>query len=189
MTNAELAVLTLIAEKPRHGYEIEQVIEERGMRDWTEIGFSSIYYLLKKLQKKGYIEGRTERQAGKGPSRMVYHLTPAGRGAVHEGVLEALSHPQRPYPPLQIGMANLPGVSRAEALDALSQYRNALDKRMLDLKDNWEGKGPLPYFVDAMFDYSVNMLQAELAWIETFIKRVEEEHDQGRFQEGMETSL
>jgi DNA-binding PadR family transcriptional regulator len=48
MTNAELAILSLVVEKPRHGYQIEQVIEERGMREWTEVGFSSIYYLLKK---------------------------------------------------------------------------------------------------------------------------------------------
>ena len=44
MTNAELAVLSLVVEAPRHGYEIEQAIAERGMREWTEIGFSSIYY-------------------------------------------------------------------------------------------------------------------------------------------------
>ncbi|HIP96867.1 MAG TPA: hypothetical protein EYH32_06595 [Anaerolineae bacterium] len=53
MTNAELAILSLIAEQPRHGYEIEQVIEERRMREWTEIGFTSIYYLLKKLERGG----------------------------------------------------------------------------------------------------------------------------------------
>ena len=57
MTNTELAILGLIAEQPRHGYQIEQVIEERGMRNWTEIGFSSIYYLLKKLEKAGYVYG------------------------------------------------------------------------------------------------------------------------------------
>ena len=39
MTHAEFAILSLIAEAPRHGYEIEQTIEQRGMRDWTEIGF------------------------------------------------------------------------------------------------------------------------------------------------------
>ena len=43
MTDAELAVLSLVAEQPCHGYEIEQVIEARGVREWTEVGFSSIY--------------------------------------------------------------------------------------------------------------------------------------------------
>ena len=50
MTNAELAILSLVVEQPRHGYEIERVIGERGMREWTEVGFSTIYSLLKKLE-------------------------------------------------------------------------------------------------------------------------------------------
>ena len=31
MTNAELAILSLVAEQPRHGYEIQQVIEHVGV--------------------------------------------------------------------------------------------------------------------------------------------------------------
>ena len=68
MTNAELAILSLIAERPRHGYDIEQVIEARGMREWTEIGFSSIYYLLKKLEKEGMITSQLKQPGGKGPA-------------------------------------------------------------------------------------------------------------------------
>lgn len=189
MTNAELAILSLIAEGPRHGYEIEQVIEERGMRNWTEVGFSSIYYLLKKLQKKGLIEGRSERPTGRGPARVVYHITVQGRAAVQQGVLKTLSEPQRAYPPLQIGMANLPGVSKDEALRSLGNYRISLQERLHELNQKWESQRPLPYFVDAMFDYSTHMIRAEQAWIEAFIKQVEEKHDQDRLQEGMETSL
>ena len=43
---SELALLTILVEGPQHGYQLEQVIEGRGLREWTEIGFSSIYYLL-----------------------------------------------------------------------------------------------------------------------------------------------
>ena len=75
MTNAELAILSLVAEQPRHGYEIEQVIEARGMREWTEVGFSSIYYLLKKLERRGLVEGHLE-AAERGPARKIYRLTP-----------------------------------------------------------------------------------------------------------------
>ena len=50
LTNTELAILGLVAEQPKHGYQIEQDIAARGMRDWTEIGFSSIYYVLNKLE-------------------------------------------------------------------------------------------------------------------------------------------
>jgi DNA-binding PadR family transcriptional regulator len=68
MTNAELAILSLVDERPRHGYEVEQVIEERGMREWTEIGFSSIYYLLKKLEREGQTRGQLG-EADRGPAR------------------------------------------------------------------------------------------------------------------------
>ena len=38
-----------------YGYTIEKIIEERGMRHWTDIGFSSIYYVLKRLESRNLI--------------------------------------------------------------------------------------------------------------------------------------
>jgi DNA-binding PadR family transcriptional regulator len=176
MTNAELAILSLVAERPRHGYEIEQVIEERGMREWTEVGFSSIYYLLKKLERQGLIEGRLE-QAGRGAARKVYQATPAGTQALRDGVLEALSLPQRCYPPLQLGLSNLLDIPPAEAVAALQKYRDALTDRLAHMRTSWESQKPLPYFIDAMFDYGLTLIEAELNWIEKFIERVEEQHE------------
>jgi len=173
MTNAELAILSLIAERPRHGYAIEQVIEERGMREWTEIGFSSIYYLLRKLERAGLIAGQLE-EAERGPAHKVYHLTPAGVEARHAGVLDALSVPCRCYPPLQLGLAGLPGIPPAEALAALRKYHDALVARLEHVQARRESQCPLPYFVDAMFDHSVTMIRAEMEWITQFMSQLEE---------------
>jgi DNA-binding PadR family transcriptional regulator len=177
MTNAELAILTLVAERPRHGYEIEQVLEQRGMREWTEVGFSSIYYLLKKLEGDGLIEGRLE-EAQRGPARKVYHLTPAGGEALQRGVLEALSMPQRCYPSVMLGLAALPAVPNPQALDALQKYRAGLLERQAQLRDKWRSQQPLPYFVDAIFTYSLALLEAEIKWVGDFITRLEKEHGQ-----------
>jgi DNA-binding PadR family transcriptional regulator len=165
MTNAELAILSLIAEGPCHGYHIEQVIEERGMREWTEVGFSSIYYLLRKLEKDGLIESQIERQAGRGPARKVYRFTSSGEGALRSAVLDALSVPRRCYSPLQLGLANLPRINHAEALAALSQYRDSLAARLEHVRATRESQRPLPYFVETMFDHSITMIEAELKWI------------------------
>jgi DNA-binding PadR family transcriptional regulator len=181
MTNAELAILTMIAEKPRHGYEIEQVIEERGMREWTEVGFSSIYYLLKKLEKEGLVEGQMERQPGRGPARVVYTLTSTGKQAVQEGVFQALSMPKRSYPPILLGMANLPGISKRQALTALQTYRDGLISRREQVQTSRDSQRPLPYFVEAMFSYSITMIEAERAWVEKFIVQLEEEDVEGGF--------
>ena len=172
MTHAELAVLSLVAERPRHGYEIEQVIEERGMREWTEIGFSSIYYLLKKLEREGVVAS-TLTEAARGPARKVYHVTPAGKEALRAGLLEALSVPHHPYPPLQLGMANLPFVPLTEALSALRQYHGRLEERLAELRKRRADQQPRPYHVDAMFDYSETMIQAEMAWVARFTAQLE----------------
>jgi len=172
MTNAELAILSLVAEAPRHGYQIEQVIEERGMREWTEVGFSSIYYLLNKLEKDGLVESRTERQAGRGPARKVYHITPAGEEELRAGVRDALSTPHRCYSSLQLGLANLTSIPKAEALAGLSQYRDALAARLEHVEATRESQQPLPYFVEAMFSHSITMIEAELRWITQFISQL-----------------
>ena len=177
MTNAELAILSLIAQQPRHGYEIEQVIEERGMRDWTEVGFSSIYYLLNKLEKDNLIEGHVERHVGQGPARKVYRITEAGRETVHAGVLTALSVPQRTFPLLQLGLANLPVIPRSEALDALGKYCINLSDRLGYVQRKRDRQRPLPYFVETMFSHSITMIKAERSWIEDLIKQLEEKSD------------
>jgi len=176
MTNAELAILSLVAEKPRHGYEIESVIEERGMREWTEIGFSSIYYLLKKLEGEELLEGRLE-AAERGPARKAYRITPAGWKVLKEGVLEALSIPQPCYTPLHLGLANLPSITHEEAQASLHAYHQALLDRLSNLHARWEAQRPLPYFVEAMFEYAVAMIETERQWIVKFIRQMETEEN------------
>lgn len=172
MTNAELAILSLVAEAPRHGYEIEQVIEERGMRDWTEVGFSSIYYLLKKLERDGLVKSKLK-AAPRGPARKVYSATRAGRKTLHENVLKALSVPQPCYSPFELGLSNLPGIPPREALAALQKYRQALIERLERGKISREAQQPLPYYVEAMFDHGITIGEAEVKWIEKFIRQLE----------------
>ena len=171
MTNAELAILSLVGEQPRHGYEIEQVIEERGMRAWTEVGFSSIYYLLKKLSQEGLVEGRLQ-EAERGPARKVYHITQAGQSRLREGLLQALTEPQRCYQSIQLGLANFFFITSEEAQSALGTYQDTLEKNLTQLKETWDSQKPLPYFVDALFDYSCTLIQAEAEWVARFREQI-----------------
>lgn len=173
MTNSELAILSLIAEKPRHGYDIEQVIEMRGMRDWTEIGFSSIYYLLKKLEKSGLIESQLQSPEGKGPARKVYHITPEGRAAHLDGTIDALSNPQGGSVQFLLGLSNYSFVPKDHILDALYHYVQQLEGRLEHMTGREDAQYPLPRFITAMFDYSRALAEAELNWMKKFINEVE----------------
>jgi DNA-binding PadR family transcriptional regulator len=177
MTNAELAILSLVAEEPRHGYQIDQVIRERGMREWADVAFSSIYFVLKKLEREGLIGGMLE-ETERGPARKVYQATVAGRAALHAGVLNALSVPDRCTSSLQLGLANLPTVQPSEARVALGQYRDALTGRLEQVRERRKNQRPVPDFVEAMFEHSTTMIRAELTWVEGFIARMEARDDQ-----------
>jgi DNA-binding PadR family transcriptional regulator len=173
MTSAELAVLSLIVEKPRHGYEIEQVIQERGMREWTEVGFSSIYYLLRRMEQRGLIVGGLQ-QAERGPARKVYRPTPAGGRAFREAVLAALTDPQPTNSSLQLGLANLSAVTPEEAREALRQYRDQLADRLANVRQRRKNQRPLPYFVEAVFDHAITQIECEIEWLGDFVARMEE---------------
>ncbi|MEX2162154.1 MAG: helix-turn-helix transcriptional regulator [Anaerolineales bacterium] len=172
MTNAELAILGLVAEAPRHGYEMEQLIEQRGMRNWTEVGFSSIYYILAKLEQRGWISSHREPAVGRGPARKVYTIQPKGQAAWRQAALDLLSAPSQASPFL-LGLAGYPGLSPQEAVTALREYRRAVIKRRDVVQETWQRGQQLPVFLEGMFEYGYNLAQAEIEWLDRYIPRLE----------------
>ena len=75
--SAELLILSLVGDQPRHGYEIGQLIE---MRSGGVLHFNvaSLYPLLYRLEKRGWIRGRWVEKPGQ-RRRRYYRLTPAGK--------------------------------------------------------------------------------------------------------------
>jgi len=96
-----------------------------------------------------------------------------GKCACEEATLEALKAPYRCYAPIQLGLANLPGVPATVAIDALRQHLNGLMERLAHIKVRRKEQGPLPYFVEAMFDHSITMVETEKRWIKKFIQQLE----------------
>lgn len=178
MTNAELAILSLLVERPRHGYEIEKTIESRGMREWTEIGFSSIYYLLLKLQKAGLIRCTKEAKKTAARQRKVYAITPAGRAACAEFAIGMLEQPVPTFPPILLGLVNLPLLPAQKVQRALHQRRLLLHQRIAEIERKQESQAPLPSYVNAIFTYSLTLLQAELGWLNATITEMENQMNQ-----------
>jgi len=116
VTDAELAVLGLLAEQPRHGYDIDRTIEHRGMREWTAIGFSSIYYLLDKLTKRGLVRAVAD---GASTRRAVCELTDQGRDVVCAESLDALDTLAPVHARVLLGIANSPDLAAPDAQDRL----------------------------------------------------------------------
>ena len=75
--SAELLILSLVETRPRHGYEISKLIESRS--DGTlRFNVASLYPLLYRLEKRGWILGRWVEKAGQ-RRRRYYRLTKEGK--------------------------------------------------------------------------------------------------------------
>ncbi len=74
--SAELLILSLLETLPRHGYEISKLIEQRS-RGAVRFHAASLYPLLYKLEKRGWIQGRWVEKSGQ-RRRRFYRLTPQG---------------------------------------------------------------------------------------------------------------
>jgi PadR family transcriptional regulator PadR len=75
--SAELLILSLVEARPRHGYEIGKLIEARS-HGALRYNIASLYPLLYRLEKRGWIKGQWVEKAGQ-RRRRYYRLTPMGR--------------------------------------------------------------------------------------------------------------
>ena len=169
MTNAEYAILGLLVEQPCHGYDLERLIEQRGMREWTELAFSSIYYLLKKLEKYRLVEIQ---KTSARKTRKTYAPTTDGYVLHAETTMRLLAEPGPSYPAILLGMANWPSLEPQLALAALQERRVTLEATLEFLVEKTRSG---PVFIDVLFDYSISQIQSEINWIERALGKLGEE--------------
>ncbi len=75
--SAELLILALVEDRPRHGYDIGKLIALRS-KGALRFNVASLYPLLYRLEKRGWIEGKWVEKAGE-RRRRLYRLTSEGR--------------------------------------------------------------------------------------------------------------
>lgn len=80
--STEMLILALVEDRPRHGYEIAKLIEERS-DGVLQFHVASLYPLLYRLEKRELIQGRWVEKAGH-RRRRFYKLTAAGKKVLIE---------------------------------------------------------------------------------------------------------
>jgi transcriptional regulator len=75
--SAELLILSLVEERPRHGYEIAKLIETRS-QGALRFHAASLYPALYRMEGRGWIQGRWVEKAGQ-RRRRYYRISAEGR--------------------------------------------------------------------------------------------------------------
>lgn len=171
MNDAELTILSLLTETDRFGHEVQQIIDERGLREWVHIGYSSLFYLLDKLENQKMISSTLKPDAH-GIGRKQYSLTNAGRGILQTAISDLLRQPRGIGTGFGLGVANVDVLKPRQVYQVLSHHHSDLEKRLKHVLDllNSDDASPDPTDSNhALYSYSASMMRAELDWLGTFL--------------------
>jgi DNA-binding PadR family transcriptional regulator len=127
MIENEFLFLGLLAEGPKHGYEIKlQLEEDLGPNIGLQI--KSIYYPLQKMESTGLIEKEIGRREGRFPEKYVYRITPKGRKKFDELIGQSLLSVERPFFQIDLAFYFLPLVDKTKAKRRLKARLTLLKK-------------------------------------------------------------
>jgi DNA-binding PadR family transcriptional regulator len=160
-------------QKPRHGYEVKQILESWNADKWANIGYGSIYFALRKMSEEGLLTV-IENQEGK-QDKTVYQITEAGSNAFMVTLRKQWLQLKPTIDPFQVALTFMQYLSKDELLTALEHradtWRHIIktSPRMLPmaLKDM-----TLPKHIDENHSLILAHYQTELDWIEGAIEKV-----------------
>lgn len=162
------ALLGLLEDGPRHGYDLKREYDER-FAVGRPLAFGQVYATLARLLRNGLVEVDGV-EAGGGPERKRYAITDLGVTDLDQW----LGRPEPPELHLQtvlftkVALALLSGRPATEVLDV---QRAAHLKRMRELTA-FKASGDLPAKLVA--DYALFHLDADLHWLELTAARLDE---------------
>src|SRR3982074_1176065 len=86
LTTPDLVLLSLLAERPMHGYQANLELERREVRDWAGISRPQVYYSLEKLERLRLVRTAKNEEPVAGPERRVLVTTAKGRTALADAL-------------------------------------------------------------------------------------------------------
>ncbi len=192
-----LAVLTILGGGAEYGYEVNNIIEQFGYREWVDLRFSSVYKALSVLEKRGLVEGK-KKDSSVRTSKKTYRLTRKGRNTLSKQIKMCLTNPPRPKTLFDLGVSAMSLLTQEEVLEALHTHKTHLEHGLKFLESNVQNFDNLERLrreapgsmvggvaaeefdsmenvgaVRALFDRPAWSVRCQIAWLESFIKQVQ----------------
>ena len=175
ISDKEVAILGLLDKDSLYGYEIEKIIVERNMRLWTNMGFSSIYYILNKLEDKKLVKSSIKHSDGK-PSRRIYSITTTGRKELTMKLEDVLSFNKKSISSFELGIAYIELLDSKRAIQCLNNYITSLEQRKERLQEmlSVAKKSGANHVMIALYDRPLQLVKTEEKWIKKYLLEFKE---------------
>ena len=176
LSHKQFVVLGLVAETPSHAYSINQRIEERGMRNWTAIGKSSIYRIMIELENTKLVEYYEEDVDNR--KRKVYTITDYGAKVLKEKVYNVIKgFTGKNEEDFYVAFSMLPLLSPEELIEAFSYSIEKMKKQKIELENMLKVNHNFPINVSGLFIHPIKILETDILFMEWVIEKINKEDD------------
>jgi DNA-binding PadR family transcriptional regulator len=169
LTIPDLVLLSLLAERPMHGYEANLELERRCIRDWANISRPQVYYSLEKLAAAGFITKKPTEEPASGPERAVFATTQRGRAATANALEREdwTNQRDRPVFPTWIALSWLarPGVFQEQLRRRRRFVEQELAREKETLRSILEEVGHPHHEAVWMVSLMIEQFRTELKWL------------------------
>jgi DNA-binding PadR family transcriptional regulator len=168
-----IVMLGLLAERPQHPYGMRALIRQRGHDRIVGRKSASLYDTVGRLAGAGLVEAQESRQEGRRPERTIYRLTATGLASLQGWVRDALGDPDRASQ-FTAALSFMYVLPQGDVVDLLTIRATALDELLhiseAALTDALSAGVPPIFLSEGR--YSRTLLEAERAWLTTFITQL-----------------
>lgn len=169
LTIPDLVLLSLLAERPMHGYQANAELERREVRDWANISRPQVYYSLDKLARLGMVRAVESDEPLSGPERRVLATTAKGRSALADALEREdwTTHRERPPFLIWLGLSwqARPGVLRQQIRARQKFLEQELAREEATLQSIREEVGHRFHEAVWMVSLTIQQFQTELRWL------------------------
>ncbi len=176
VTTPDLVILSLLAERPMHGYEVNAELERRQSRDWVAISRPQIYYSLEKLARQGLLKELKDAGPALGADRRVLTASAKGRLMLSRELERETWTSQRERPAfltwLALSWQATPSIVRRQIQRRLKFLQSEISREEATLGDVRKEVGHDYHEAVWMLKLTLDQLKSEMRWLRTVIREL-----------------
>jgi DNA-binding PadR family transcriptional regulator len=176
LTTPDLVLLSLLAERPMHGYQANLELERREVRDWAGISRPQVYYSLEKLSRWGFLRAVHSKEAASGPERSVFATSARGRRALAAALEREAWTQQRERPPfltwIALSWQARPGVFARQIARRRKFLEGELAREEETLKSIFVEVGHRYHEAIWVVSFTIQQMETELRWLRRLAREI-----------------
>lgn len=171
LNNAELALLSIISDQGSlNGYQLKRLVDERGLQAWAGVSSSSIYVVLKKLEKRGFVSSSPDMEKrSRGPRGQVFVVTNIGVRTLLYDVKSALSGSREHDARYNVALSSVAILPKPEFLQCCVARLDFLKDERKRIYARGVEQGNLPLAASLIFQRILHGIDAEICWMTSLI--------------------